>query len=438
MSLKGLEILRDLTEITNTGQALDNLCQGEASPFNSDDFKVFRSNKINTSTLTFIPSSFTYKLTAYTGIDNIISVKQSTDIQEELVNVNISAGDAISAIGLGTGTLIDRIDVFSSGLAEDLNKDDLPVTELVLSRNLSVSAEDLEITISKQNYATIKDDFFVLGRDIRYSFYNNDVITSILYPLSTTATPLLSTDILPLYVVDLFIDRLERINFGLSLTKSGSRVSLTSLNPLSVINLYRNNEVTQQHILNILQPVSREPKDIIIPINEKVIDDEYSNTTVSFDDNFNTIQQDTDVIISPIVSKVNLSKDNILTTDIYIDGAVKVADPNKLNDNVISDAVYTPSVYIVDPITGDLEHKQRIFSSFDGPWLTVRDSLSTNKNVLVGDIVFDRGVTIDNITVNSTTTTLLGTKFNRKLPIYIEDQYGLISTYYLLASANLS
>lgn len=432
MSVKGLELLRDLTEIVNAGQALDNLCNGNASPFTSEDFKVFRGNKTNTSTLTYIPSSFTFSVSSFNPLGNKISVKSAVDIESDIVNLNIGIGDKVNGPGIVTDSIIERVDIY----LDELNEYSLPVTEIILNNIIDTEQYTGDVSITKQNSATIQNNFFVLGADIQNSLYDGDKITNITYPLSSDALPLLSIDTRPLYIVDLSLDSQERLTFGLAVSAGGDRINLSSLNSLSVINIYRNNEVKHSDILNILLPTTREVRGVdIAPEDRPVILNQYVTNDVTFNSSFNTLQQQTDGYLASIATKINLTTDNISDVDVDIGGVVKIEDPDVLNDNVISNELYTPSVYIVDPIQGSISNKQRIFTSFEGPWVTTTKSLSTNKNVVVGNLKFEDGITIDKLNITSVTSANLDFNYTHKIPMYIEDSEGLISTYYLLASA---
>jgi hypothetical protein len=432
MSVKGLELLRDLTEIVNTGQALDNLCNSNAEPFTSDDFRVFRGNKNNTSTLSYIPNNFTFSLSSFEPLANKISVQSSIDIDQEIINLNIGIGDKINGPGIVEDSIIERIDIY----LDELNVYNLPVTEIILDTLINTEQFTGEVSITKQNSATIQNDFFILGADIQANFYDGDKITNITYLLSGDALPLLGTNTRSLYIVDLSLDIQERLTFGLAVSAGGERIDLTSLHPLSVINIYRNNEVKHSDILNILLPATRESINPDISSEDRtVILNQYKTNEVTFNSSFNTLQQQTDGYLASIATKINLTKDNISELDINIEGVVKVEDPDVLNDNIISNEVYTPSIYIVDPIQGGIDNKQRIFTSFEGPWITTTKSLSTNKNIVVGDLKFEDGITIDKLNIASVTSANLEFKYTHKIPMYIEDSEGIVSTYFLLASA---
>ena len=431
MSLRGLELLHDLTEIINAGQALDNLCNGDAQPFTSDDFKVFRSNKENTSVLSYIPNNFTFNTSAFNPQSYKLGVEAVADIQSEIINLNISIQDKVNGAGIDADSVIEKIDTYFN--------EDVPITEIILDSVINTEVFTGDISVTKQNNATIDNNFITLGTDLQYSFYNGDKITKIIYPLSSTSTPLLSTEERPLYIVDLFVDNEERINFGLAESINGERINLTSLNSLSVINFYRNNEVTQNDILNLLLPDSRESTKpgytTFTSSDYPTILDIYKDKDSKFNKSFNDLQQTTDGYLAPIDTKINLAEDIVNDTNITVSGSVKVADPDIVNNSIVSDEIYAPSVYITDPITGNINDKVRIFSSFDSPWITTTDTLSTDKSIVVGDLLFEDGININNIEITTVDSTLLGFNYNRKIPLYVEDSDGVKSTYYLLASS---
>jgi hypothetical protein len=431
MSVTGLELLRDLTEVVDSGRALDNLCNSGARPFKSEDFKVFRGNKSSTSTLTYIPNNFIFSVSAFDPKSNKISIRGSTDIEFDIVNLNINRGDGISGAGITTDTFIERVDVYFN----EVNQFNLPVTEILLSKQINAELFTGEISITKKNNATIQDNLFKLGTDIQTSFYGGDKITNIIYPLSSDALPLLNISTRPLYIVDLSIDTQERLTFGLAVSADGERIDLSSLHPLSVINFHRSNEVKQSDILNILLPEKKESTALDVQAELSDVSIIVDVPDSSFNNVFNTIQQQTDGRLASITSKINIIRNNTSDLNIDIKGVLKVEDPDILNNNIISTELYTPGVYIVDPVVGNINNKQRIFTSFEGPWITTTKTLSTNKNIAVGDLKFEGSITIDNLNISNVTPSNIKGNYSHKIPMYIEDSEGFISTYYLLASA---
>jgi hypothetical protein len=433
MSKQGLELQGNLSEIRNAGVAIDNLCIGPAEPFDSNDFRVFASNKRNVSFFTYIPNNFTTSLSSLGGVINTfrLSIIKTRNVDSSVINCDISEGDIIYGEGLQPNTVIERIDT----IFNIFNVFNLPTTELVLSKPLTATIPVFSLfTLKKQNNASIQDNEFILGRDTKYVYYTNDIIKSIYYPLSTSTNSILSTDSTDLYIVDAKLNENNQFCFGLSLTPSGEKINLSFVNSLCAINLERGNEVTSINFRNIFLPENIEG-----PIEDSYRDNSRSYysmlRTSQLSGAFDTIASRVGQTQATLIDKVRCNANNITNKDINISGVVKIADPDKINGATISNDSNAPSIYILNTATGNLDDKQRIFSGFGSPWVTTADSLSTNKNLFMGSLTFEEDVQLDQISVESIDP--LPVAFTRKIPIDVTDKDGFISTYFLLASSQV-
>jgi hypothetical protein len=437
MSKQGLELLKDLSEVRDAVTSLDNLCIGAAEPFDSTDFKVFTSNKRNVSIFTFIPNNFSFQLSSIGGIGNSyrLEIPKSQDVDLELVNLNIFVGDIVTGYGIQPSTKIERVDVYGNRN----NSLGLPVTELVLSKQLTANIpSNTQYTLIKQNNATIAENRFVLGRDVTNNFYNGDKITAIYYPLSTSTTPILSTNTVDLYIVDNSFNSNNQFCFGLSLNEGGEKINISSVNSLCAIDFLRSNEVTNRDFRNIFLPeavdyMDADPNSGANGFSYDGSREFYSLiNSESVDKALTEIEQQVDYTSAVLNEKIDITKDNINQKGINIEGVLRVADPGVLNNGSISPDSRAPSLYILDPTSSSLTGV-RIFSTFDSPWITTSNSLSTNKNINVGSLAFEKNIFLENATVQAITP--ISVRFTRKIPISITDSDGSISTYYLLASS---
>lgn len=442
MSRRGLELYKDLLEIRDAVTSLDNICGGAAAPFGSADFTVFTANKRNVSVFSFIPDSYSLQLSSYGGIANTyrIEVPRYLDVSLDLINLNIAVGDIVIGEGIQPNTVIERIDVIQN----ETNRLGFPTTELLLTKQLTATIpENSAYTLVKQNSATIEDNRFVLGKDLQHNFYNGDKITAVYYPLSTSTDLILNTINTDLYVVDNIINNKDQFCFGLSPTIGGQKIDLSTVNSLCAINLLRSNEVTSENFRNVFLP---EPVDYMDsdPSSGDGIENDANRNFYSLikiktvKEALEEIEQKADYTSSVLTEKIYLDRDNITNKNINIEGVLKVADPGVLNYGVINTTNNrAPSIYILDPATGSLDNKVRIFSTFDSPWITTNHSLSSSKNINVGSLAFEKTIFLENATVTPIDSTPVQVSFTRKIPVSITDSTGFTSTYFLLASSQL-
>jgi len=437
MSRRGLELLKDLSEVRDAVTSLDNLCVGAAEPFGSDDFKVFTSNKRNVSIFTFVPNNLSLQLSSIGGTSGSyrLEIPKSEDVDLELVNLNISVGDIVTGYGIQPSTTIERVDIYGN----ESNSLGLPVTELVLTKQLTATISDnTQYTLIKQNSATITGNRFVLGRDVTNTFYNGDKITAIYYPLSTSTAPILSTNTVDLYIVDNDFNSNNQFCFGLSLTEGGEKINISAVNSLCAIDFLRSNEVTKRDFRNIFLPEAVDYFDADPNSGDGITYDANRRfySLISYDtvdEALTEIEQLVDYTASVLNEKIDRTKDNITKKNINIEGVLRVSDPGVLNNGSISADDRTPSLYILDPSTGSLNNKVRIFSTFDSPWVSTTNSLSTNKNISVGSLAFEKNIFLENATIQTITPTPIA--FTRKIPVSIVGNDGFTTTYYLLASS---
>ena len=204
--------------------------------------------------------------------------------------------------------------------------------------------------------------------------------------------------------------------FKLSFTPSSGGGS-TGVNTITVgtnsgynFNLIRKDAVTEQNLINYIQPDIQDTEDF-----SYLSDDSVNNIM-----NFTASNNETAAFF--ITKKYRVDEDRTIPKDIKFEGTVIIKDPVALNVNTTGLAnEKSPGVYIEDT---------RAFSSDNNPWSEVGSALQTSSTeVSVGELNFDNSagtIIIEGITADSDSS-VLATTFTHKLPVVINGE-----TYYLL------
>ena len=204
--------------------------------------------------------------------------------------------------------------------------------------------------------------------------------------------------------------------FKLSFTPSSGGGS-TGVNTITVgtnsgynFNLIRKDAVTEQNLINYIQPDIQDTEDF-----SYLSDDSVNNIM-----NFTASNNETAAFF--ITKKYRVDEDRTIPKDIKFEGTVIIKDPVALNVNTTGLAnEKSPGVFI---------GTTRAFSSDNNPWSEVGSALQTSSTeVSVGELNFDNSagtIIIEGITADSDSS-VLATTFTHKLPVVINGE-----TYYLL------
>ena len=204
--------------------------------------------------------------------------------------------------------------------------------------------------------------------------------------------------------------------FKLSFTPSSGGGS-TGVNTITVgtnsgynFNLIRKDAVTEQNLINYIQPDIQDTEEFSYLSGDGVNDIM----------NFTASNNETAAFF--ITKKYRVDEDRTIPKDIKFEGTVIIKDPVALNVNTTGLAnEKSPGVFI---------GTTRAFSSDNNPWSEVGSALQTSSTeVSVGELNFDNSagtIIIEGITADSDSS-VLATTFTHKLPVVINGE-----TYYLL------
>lgn len=433
MSKIGLSRLNNLNEISNAGQALNNLFAQvpESKSFSIgkvtvNDIRVFNNNLSATTIFTYIPTNIPFQVfssSIYTSQGGSVYVRAVNNIPDSNLNFNITIGDGISADNIyfkseyTIGSMVPR--TFGANSYYELFFKDNKKLEVQMPRSTPITF------IKRNSQATIQNNLFILDKSTTSSFTQGDLVDSIYYTFDATKTPLLSSNIYNYYVIDYQLNSNNQICFGLSTSLSGSRVSLSSINALSAVSFVRNTVVTQRNFLNIIEPLLRY--------------NNYNLTTYPYYvGNLNSaiveLENNAAYIKSVLPKKLISTTDNFTTADIRVKGVLKIDDPNLINKNIISDDPYSPSIYILDNTNNKFNAKQRAFSTSEAAWKSTDNGLSATKDLDIGSLVFESGISINKVTINTITSAPPITGANIKVPITIINSDNTTTDYYAFAS----
>ena len=282
-----------------------------------------------------------------------------------------------------------------------------------ISFDLQIIQNNLR-NISTTGFSTLTDGFFDFGTTSNFIYTNDDPIkfnTSVSFGATTFNT----TD-------TFFVCNSNGENkFKLSTTSSTSAtgintISITGTASTNTFNFIRSDAVTQDNILNLVDPASLQDPNFstISPLigNPKILNA------------FENVQENIENAKFFISRKYKGNADTTADTDIKVEGVIKVNDPVRFNDSVAdSDDAKSPGVFI---------NNTRAFSSDNNPWEELGSAdgtgtLSTDSlEVSVAELSLVNSISIGGTSTNPETGIGV-TSFTHKLPVVINGEtYSLL------------
>ena len=298
----------------------------------------------------------------------------------------------------------------NQGFRKDLNLEET-TNDSVAINNLAGAgiANDLRIiqnnlrNISTLSCDTVTNGFFSFPNN-EFVFTNDDIVG-----VSTNVT--IGATTLTFGAEYFICNSNGETQFKLSTTPS--TVGINTIIPSNVsvtgitINFLRKDPVTQDNIINYIQPEIQDTE------NFSYLDG------VSINDTFRNVSSQNETARFFITQKYRSDEDRTTSKDLNYEGTVSISDPVNLNVNSagLSNAK-SPGVYIGET---------RAFSSDNNPWSEDTSALLTESTeVSIGELNFADNIIIEGITATSATS-VLATTFTHKLPVIINGE-----TYYLL------
>ena len=307
----------------------------------------------------------------------------------------------------------------NQGFRKDLNLEET-TNDSVAINNLAGAgiANDLRViqnnlrNISTLSCDTVTNGFFSFPNN-EFVFTNDDIV-GVSTNVSIGATTLI-------FNTEYFICNSNgETQFKLSTTPS--TVGINTIIPSNVsvtgitINFLRKDPVTQDNIINYIQPEIQDTENF-----------SYLGG-VSINDTFRNVSSQNETARFFISQKYRADEDRTTSKDLNYEGTIIITDPVNLNVNStgLSNAK-SPGVYIGET---------RAFSSDNNPWSEIPASAgitsalqTSSTEVSVGELNFDNSagtIIIEGITADSDSS-VLATTFTHKLPVVINGE-----TYYLL------
>lgn len=301
----------------------------------------------------------------------------------------------------------------NQGFRKDLNLEET-TNDTVAINNLAGAgiANDLRViqnnlrNISTLSCGTVTNGFFSFPNN-EFVFTDDDIVG-----VSTNVT--IGATTLTFGTEYFICNSNGETQFKLSTTPS--TVGINTIIPSNVsatgitINFERKDAVTQDNIVNYIQPEIQDTEDF-----------SYLNSG-SINDTFNSVSSQNETARFFIGRKYRTDEDRTTSKDLNYEGTISISDPVNLNVNStgLSNAK-SPGVYIGET---------RAFSSDNNPWAEFSSALLTNSTeVSIGELNFADNIVIEGITATSATS-VLATTFTHKLPVVINGE-----TYYLLLRA---
>jgi len=200
--------------------------------------------------------------------------------------------------------------------------------------------------------------------------------------------------------------------FKLSFTPSTSGINTITVgtNPNYNFILNRKDAVTEQNLINYIQPDIQDTENF-----------SYLGGGASINSTMTATASNNESSAFFITKKYRVDKDTTTQKDLKFEGTVIIKDPVALNVNTAGLAnEKSPGVFI---------GTTRAFSSDNNPWSEVGSALQTSSTeVSVGELNFADNIIIEGLTATSAESTL-ATTFTHKLPVVINGE-----TYFLLLS----
>ena len=308
--------------------------------------------------------------------------------------------------------------IANQGYRKDLNLLETPndfsaldnIGGVGISFDLQIIQNNLR-NISTAGFSALTDGFFDFGTTSNFIYTNDDPIkfnTSVSFGVTTFNT----TD-------TFFVCNSNGENkFKLSTTSSTSAtgintISITGTPSTNIFNFIRSDAVTQDNILNLIDPRSLQ-------------DNNFSTISngLSIIDSFERVQENIENAKFFISRKYKGNAHTTADRDVKVEGVVKVNDPVNFNDSVadLGDAK-SPGVFI---------NNTRAFSSDNNPWEELGSAdgtgtLSTDSlEVSVSDLSLVNSISIGGTSTNSETSSSVNS-YTHKLPVVINGEtYSLL------------
>jgi hypothetical protein len=390
---------RDLNfeENTNDVQALSNL----GGVGIAGDLRIMQNNLRNQSKLPFnnIDNGFfVFDVDKVISINSITSsVSQSgnsTEVEVTLVQeYDIESPNVIVVSGVtGTGST-----VYNGEFVTTLSSDNGLKHKFVV--------EDVQYSGSASG-SDVSGATFTFEPKSEFVFTNGDVV-KVSKDVNTGSVNLLTTE--KYYVCN--SDTVTK--FKLSTTPPSSGLSIVTVSSISdsTFSFLRLDEVTQENLINYIQPDIQD-------------DEEFgSYLTGPINDVFENTQQKLETSDYLVTKKYKGTDDTETTEEIKIEGTVTLSDPGNYNttDSALGNAK-SPGMFIRDT---------RAFSSDNNPWAINGSDLETDSHeVDIGELFFADNITVTGIGTDYASGTEVDvTLFTHKVPVTINSE-----TYYLLLS----
>ena len=390
---------RDLNfeENTNDVQALSNL----GGVGIAGDLRIMQNNLRNQSKLPFnnIDNGFfVFDVDKVISINSIVSTasttENSTEVEVTLVQeYDIESPNVIVVSGVtGTGST-----VYNGEFVTTLSSDNGLKHKFVV--------EDVQYSGSASG-SDVSGATFTFEPKSEFVFTNGDVV-KVSKDVNTGSVNLLTTE--KYYVCN--SDTVTK--FKLSTTPPSSGLSTVTVSSISdsTFSFLRLDEVTQENLINYIQPDIQD-------------DEEFGGyLTGSINDVFENTQQKLETSDYLITKKYKGTDDTETTEEIKIEGTVTLSDPGNYNttDSALGNAK-SPGMFIRDT---------RAFSSDNNPWAINGSDLETDSHeVDIGELFFADNITVTGIGTDYASGTEVDvTSFTHKVPVTINSE-----TYYLLLS----
>ena len=310
--------------------------------------------------------------------------------------------------------------IANQGYRKDLNLLETPSDFTALDNLGGVGISfDLQIlqnnlrNISTTGFSTLTDGFFDFGPASTFVFTNDDPLT-FEKTVSFGATTFNTTD--TFFVCNSDGERKFKLSTTSSTSSTGiNTISITGTASTNSFNFIRSDAVSQENVLNLIDPVSLQDSDFVTIRNIAV---------PKINNSFDEVQERIENAKFFIGRKYKGNADTEANADVRIEGVLKVKDPAAFNDS-FSDLGDTksPGVFI---------NNTRAFSSDNNPWEELGSDngtgiISTGSTaVSVAELNFVNSISIGGTTTNSVTSSNV-TTYTHKLPVVINGEtYSLL------------
>ena len=308
----------------------------------------------------------------------------------------------------------------NQGYRRDLNLQETP-NDFTALDNLGGTGISFDLQIIQNNlrnistagFSTLTDGFFDFGTESTFVFTNDDPLT-FEKTVSFGATTFNTTD--TFFVCNSDGERKFKLSTTSSTSSTGiNTISITGTASTNSFNFIRSDAVSQENVLNLVDPVSLQDADFVTIRNIAV---------PKINNSFDEVQERIENAKFFIGRKYKGNADTEANADVKIEGVLKVKDPAAFNDS-FSDLGDTksPGVFI---------NNTRAFSSDNNPWEELGSDNGTgtistgSTDVSVAELNFVNSISIGGTTTNSVTSSNV-TTYTHKLPVVINGEtYSLL------------